>query len=147
MCGLLHCQYDKSVVKERRIMNFPLILYPHSLGESMCAVSSFDVGESPPPFPQSMSPDWWLNTHNNYAQKGSAFGFWLLDCPSSPPLTVGVRFLIIIVSENFDNVNSFFFIQSVFINRLSMAKISKNILYSKPINCNLIFYTVQSIMS
>ena len=48
MCGLLHCQYDKSVVKERRIMNFPLILYPHSLGESMCAVSSFDVGESPP---------------------------------------------------------------------------------------------------
>ena len=145
MCGLLHCQYDKSVVKERRIMNFPLILYPHSLGESMCAVSSFDVGESPPlPPPQSMSPDWWLY---NYVQKGSAFGFWLLDCPSSPPLTVGVRFLIIIVSENFGKCQQFFFIQSVFIYRLSMAKISKNILYLKPINCNLIFYTVQSIMS
>ena len=57
MCGLLHCQYDKSVVKERRIMNFPLILYPHSLGESMCAVSSFDVGESRPlpPSPKNVT--------------------------------------------------------------------------------------------
>lgn len=45
-CGLLQCQYDKNVDTERRIKNFPLILYPHYYGKDMCAVSSFDVGKS-----------------------------------------------------------------------------------------------------
>ena len=83
------------------------------------------VNLPPPPFPQSMSPDWWLNTHNNYAQKGSAFGFWLLYCPSSPPLTVGVRFLIIIVSENFGKCQQFFLFKAYLLTAFQWQKFQK----------------------